>query len=128
MNLMTGAVNALFSFKPFFKLASGRARKMIIERGTDIGFPWAPELARLQMHDWDAELKAAQNPDIEYPEVGIPSDFFFLPTLPFISPISVISTVSIVFSAISRIACMGAQHRLKENLENAMLSAMRGVV
>lgn len=97
MNLMTGAVNALFSFKPFFKFASGQARKMIIERGTDIGFPWAPELARLQIHDWDSELKAAQNPDIEYPEVGISSNFFNLPILPFILPISVISTVSIVF-------------------------------
>jgi len=63
-------VNALFSFKPFFKFASGQARKMIMERGTEIGHPWAPELARLREYDWDAELKAVQNPDIEYPEVG----------------------------------------------------------
>ena len=113
MNLMTGAVNALFSFKPFFKFASGQARKMIIERGTDIGFPWAPELARLQIHDWDSELKAAQNPDIEYPEVGISTNFFCFPSLPFILPISVISTVSIVFWVISRIAlCVGSQHGL----------------
>jgi len=42
-----------------------------MERGTEIGHPWAPELARLREYDWDAELKAVQNPDIEYPEVGL---------------------------------------------------------
>lgn len=68
MIAMTGAVNALFSFKPFFKFASGQARKIIVERGTEIGYPWAPELARLREYDWDAELKAVQNLDIEYPE------------------------------------------------------------
>lgn len=73
MNAMTGAVNALFSFKPFFKFASGQARKMIIERGTEIGYPWGPELARLREYDWDSELKAVQNLDIEYPEVRLPS-------------------------------------------------------
>lgn len=70
MKVMTGAVNALFSFQPFFKFASGQARKMIIERGSEIGYPWEPELARLRQFDWDAELKTVQNPDIEYPEVG----------------------------------------------------------
>lgn len=69
MNAMTGAVNALFQFKPFFKFASGQARKMIINRGTEIGHPWAPELARLRVHDWDAELMAAQDTNLEYPEV-----------------------------------------------------------
>ncbi|XP_024400668.1 uncharacterized protein [Physcomitrium patens] len=68
MKVMTGAVNALFSFQPFFKFASGQARKMIIERGSEIGYPWEPELARLRQFDWDAELKTVQNPDIEYPE------------------------------------------------------------
>lgn len=77
MNAVTGAVNALFSFKPFFKFASGQARKMIIERGTEIGYPWAPELARLREYDWDAHLKAVQNPDIEYPEVGPPPQYIY---------------------------------------------------
>jgi hypothetical protein len=82
MIAMTGAVNALFSFKPFFKFASGQARKIIIERGTEIGYPWAPELARLREYNWDAELKAVQNLDIEYPEVGFSILFSPLPLFP----------------------------------------------
>jgi hypothetical protein len=69
MNLATGVVNSLFSFKPFFRLASATARQMIIRRGTEIGHPWDPELCKLRLHDWDSALKVVQDNDLEYPEV-----------------------------------------------------------
>ncbi|KAG6553443.1 hypothetical protein Mapa_005179 [Marchantia paleacea] len=67
MSIGAAAVNALFSYEPFFKFAAGQARSMIIQRGTEIGHPWAPELARLRTHDWSEELKKAQNKHVEYP-------------------------------------------------------------
>lgn len=69
MSIGSAAVNALFSYEPFFKFAAGQARSMIIERGTEIGHPWAPELAKLRTHDWSEELKKAQNKQVEYPSV-----------------------------------------------------------
>ncbi|GLJ44861.1 hypothetical protein SUGI_0944050, partial [Cryptomeria japonica] len=68
MDLVTAAVNAIFSYKPFYNFASKKAREMIIKRGTDIGQPWEAELTQLRLHDWESELKAVQNQDIVYPE------------------------------------------------------------
>lgn len=68
MNIVTEAVNALFSYKPFFDYAAGRARNMIVERGTEIGHPWAPELAKLHLHDWASEFDRVKNLSLSYPE------------------------------------------------------------
>ncbi|KAI5072750.1 hypothetical protein GOP47_0012856 [Adiantum capillus-veneris] len=68
MSIATGAVNALFRFKPFFNFAASQAKSMIVKRGTEIGYPWAPELARLQLHDWPSELEAVQNQALTYPD------------------------------------------------------------
>ncbi|CAI7801907.1 unnamed protein product [Closterium sp. NIES-54] len=67
MNLMSGAINALFGFQVdltcFVELESekgtltGKAREMMVKRGDAIGFPWAPRLAELKRHDWDEELR-----------------------------------------------------------------------
>lgn len=61
MNLMTGAINALFGFQPFFRFAAGKAREMMVNRGDAIGFPWAPRLAELRKHDWDEELRLVES-------------------------------------------------------------------
>lgn len=68
MNIATGAVNALFMYKPFFKFAAGQAKSMIVKRGSEIGYPWEPELAQLQLHDWSSELEAVQNLTVTYPD------------------------------------------------------------
>ncbi|XP_024534764.1 uncharacterized protein LOC9655999 [Selaginella moellendorffii] len=68
MALASAALNALFSYKPFFKLAAGKARGMIVERGEKIGYPWEPELARLRENDWESELLAVRDVNLEYPE------------------------------------------------------------
>ncbi|KAH7403942.1 hypothetical protein KP509_15G001900 [Ceratopteris richardii] len=41
---------------------------MIVKRGEEIGYPWAPELAQLQLHDWSSELEAVQNISLTYPD------------------------------------------------------------
>lgn len=68
MSIATGAVNALFLYKPFFNFAAGQAKSMIVKRGSEIGYPWAPELAHLQLHDWSSELDAVQNLTLTYPD------------------------------------------------------------
>ncbi|MCO5556222.1 hypothetical protein L7F22_009768 [Adiantum nelumboides] len=68
MSIATGAVNALFCYKPFFNFAASQAKSMIVKRGTEIGYPWAPELARLQVHDWSSELEAVQNQTLTFPD------------------------------------------------------------
>lgn len=69
ISIATGAVNALFLYKPFFNFAAGQAKSMIVKRGSEIGYPWAPELANLQLHDWSSELEAVQNLSVTYPDV-----------------------------------------------------------
>lgn len=68
MSIATGAVNALFLYKPFFKFAAGQAKTMIVKRGSEIGYPWAPELRRMQLHDWPSELDGVQNRTLTYPD------------------------------------------------------------
>lgn len=68
MNLMTGLVNGLFSFKPAWNFMKGKARQMMVDRGDAIGFPWKERLEELKKHDWDAEVEAVRDPGLEYPE------------------------------------------------------------
>lgn len=75
MDVVSGALNALFTYKPFFRFASHKAKEMIVKRGTEIGHPWAPQLAALKLHDWDSELNACLNRSLEYPEVHLLDDF-----------------------------------------------------
>lgn len=68
LSIGTGVINALFSYKPFFDFAAEKAKNMIVNRGTEIGHPWAPELAQLRHHDWSSELDAVQNLTLTYPD------------------------------------------------------------
>lgn len=68
LNIMTAAVNALFSFQPFFRFAAGKAREMMVKRGDLIGYPWEPTLKVLREHDWETEIKAVERKGVEYPD------------------------------------------------------------
>jgi len=61
-------VNGILSIKPIYNLAKSRARKMMIERAEAIGVPWRDRVAQLKDHDWDSELAAVENPNLEYPQ------------------------------------------------------------
>eukprot|EP00898_Chlorokybus_atmophyticus_P006399 jgi/Chlat1/6760/Chrsp50S06458 len=67
-DLASSAVNTLFAFKPFFDLAKGQARSMMIKRGDVLGVSWESHLNGLRSHDWDSELLRVQRKDLTYPE------------------------------------------------------------
>ena len=54
--------------QPFFRFAAGKAREMMVKRGETIGHPWGPHIARLQHHDWEAEMMSITNPSLALPE------------------------------------------------------------
>lgn len=68
MNLMTGLVNGLFSFKPAWNFMKGKARQMMVDRGDAIGYPWGERLRELKKHNWESEIEAVRNPELEYPD------------------------------------------------------------
>jgi hypothetical protein len=70
MNLLTGVVNGLFSFKPAWNFMKGKARQMMVDRGDAIGYPWAARLEELKKYDWAAEVEAVRNKDLTYPDVS----------------------------------------------------------
>ena len=40
----------------------------MVNRGDKIGYPWAPRLAELRKHDWDAEIERVKRAEVVYPE------------------------------------------------------------
>ncbi|KAK9836264.1 hypothetical protein WJX81_000487 [Elliptochloris bilobata] len=66
--LLFAAVEALFSFQPFFALAAKQAKNKIAQRGRDIGVDISAEVAALAAGaDWEAELEAVQDASLAYP-------------------------------------------------------------
>lgn len=65
--LLVRAVEQLFKFPPFFKMASANARKMIIERGEKMGLDFASEIAALYQVDWPSEMKQVVDPSLTPP-------------------------------------------------------------
>ncbi|KAL3140414.1 hypothetical protein ABBQ38_004674 [Trebouxia sp. C0009 RCD-2024] len=58
----------LLSLPPVYALALKQARKKICDRGHQLGIDFQAEVAKLrQAADWDAELHAAQDPDLQLP-------------------------------------------------------------
>lgn len=41
---------------------------MIVQRGEAIGLDWRGTMARMQQHDWEAEMDAVANPGVTYPD------------------------------------------------------------
>ena len=61
-------VNGLLAIRPIAALAKNRARAMMIQRAERLGVPWRETVATLQKRDWQGDLAAVENPDLEYPE------------------------------------------------------------
>ena len=64
-----GLINALFSIKPLFKMASGKARSSMVERGAKIGVDWVQNVNNLERDidqltkNFDAVSSKLQYPD-----------------------------------------------------------------
>ncbi|MGF1567960.1 MAG: methyltransferase domain-containing protein [Nodosilinea sp.] len=82
-SLLSGVVNQVLAIKPLWNLAKGRARQMMIKRAESIGVPWRERVedlrwrqanprpsgnsAQTQSADWEADLRAVENPKLAYP-------------------------------------------------------------
>ena len=60
-------VNGVLAIAPLANFAKNRARNMMIKRAESIGVPWRENVRKLSDRDWDADLLAVQNPNLEYP-------------------------------------------------------------
>ena len=60
-------VNGILAIAPLANFAKNRARNMMIKRAESIGVPWRENVRKLSDRNWDADLTAVQNLDLEYP-------------------------------------------------------------
>lgn len=68
LSLQAAAVNALFNYPPFFSFASKQARSMMVKRGDSIGVSWQARIDSLASHDWQSELAAIRDGELQLPE------------------------------------------------------------
>ena len=61
-------VNRILAIRPLADFAKNRARTMMITRAEKLGVPWRENVATLQQRDWQEDLAAVQNPDLQYPK------------------------------------------------------------
>jgi ubiquinone/menaquinone biosynthesis C-methylase UbiE len=66
-------VNRFLAIKPLANFAKRQARKMMINRAESIGVPWRSNVERLKARNWERELTAVENPDIQYPDYYLTS-------------------------------------------------------
>lgn len=65
-----GLINALFSVKPLWKYASGKARESMVQRGARIGVDWLESVQSLEkeMDQLTVIYDAVNNNKVEYPD------------------------------------------------------------
>ena len=68
IGLASRLVNQVLAIKPLANFAKNRARNMMIKRAEAIGVPWRENVKQLSDRNWDAELAAVKNPDLQYPD------------------------------------------------------------
>ncbi len=61
-------VNRLLAIKPLANFAKTRARSMMIKRAESIGVPWRENVKKLRSHDWNREIAAVENQQLQYPD------------------------------------------------------------
>ncbi len=68
IGLASRLVNQVLAIKPLADFAKARARRLMIKRAEAIGVPWRDNVQQLSSRNWDRELAAVQNPQIQYPD------------------------------------------------------------
>lgn len=66
--VLTGAVEALFRFPPFFDMASKKARNMIVQRADALGLDWNTAMEELRAQDWEGRLKRVEDSQVTFPQ------------------------------------------------------------
>ena len=65
------AIEALFSFEPFFKAATRAARSKIIKRAESIGIDWSGAMRDMEVVDWPGRMRVGMK--AEKQELTLPS-------------------------------------------------------
>ncbi|BAU64206.1 Methyltransferase type 11 [Stanieria sp. NIES-3757] len=68
LGLASRLVNGILAIKPLANFAKYRARKMMIDRAEALGVPWRENVRQLSRRNWDAEIAAITNPQLQYPD------------------------------------------------------------
>lgn len=68
INLASYLVNRILAVKPIASFAKNRARNMMIKRAESIGVPWRDNVQKLGTRDWNEEMAAVENRQIQYPD------------------------------------------------------------
>lgn len=68
LGLASRLVNNLLAIKPLANFAKSRARNMMIERAEALGVPWRENVRKLSQRNWEQELNAVTNPQLQYPD------------------------------------------------------------
>lgn len=73
--LTSRLINQLLAIRPLFNLARRRARRMMIQRAESIGVPWQAHVEQLRSRaaEWESDLAAARNPQLQYPDYYLTS-------------------------------------------------------
>ena len=61
-------VNRILAIKPLANFAKTRARNMMIKRAESIGVPWRENVKKLRSRDWNQEIAAVENQQLQYPD------------------------------------------------------------
>jgi ubiquinone/menaquinone biosynthesis C-methylase UbiE len=68
ISLTSRLVNLLLAIEPLAKFAKHQARDMMIKRAEAMGVPWRTNVEKLRARDWDSELAAIENLQLQYPD------------------------------------------------------------
>ena len=68
ISMASRLVNNILAIAPLANFAKNRARNMMVKRAEAIGVPWRDNVKQLSDRDWDSELAAIQNLDLQYPD------------------------------------------------------------
>ena len=66
--LASRLVNGILAVKPLADFAKNRARNMMVKRAEAIGVPWRENVRLLSERNWDEDLAAVENTQLQYPE------------------------------------------------------------
>ena len=68
IGLASHLVNTILAIEPLANFAKTRARNMMIERAESIGVPWRENVNKLRERNWEQEMAAVENQQLQYPD------------------------------------------------------------
>ena len=73
IGLASRLVNTILAIEPLAKFAKTRARNMMIKRAESIGVPWRENVKKLGDRNWEREIAAVEDRQLQYPDYYLTS-------------------------------------------------------